>query len=259
MPIRVGSNPILKMYVGPNIQPWSPANLTNVLYWWYTGAGISASSNEVQSWTDQISGRVLSKLAGTGMTYDPIDSQFNNLASVYQDGTMATVSNNTLSDIGGSDVFTQIWIGKPEVIGSATYSFWGGETSTGLAASEVAPYISSPDSADVPGTYRFGYDGSGRLNTTAVTNDGSLAYHIVAVDTPNGTITQYWNSTTANTVSSLSFSSADRIPFRWEIGGYDNSSGSKFKGYIFESIVMTALPTAQELSDLDAYVTGRYS
>ena len=240
------------------VSTWTPADLTNVLYWWYTGAGVTTSGTGVTAWEDQITSRTLSVEAGTPMIYNAADSQFNNLPSIYNSGSNATLSNASLTgDIASGDPFTQIWIGKPNTVGSATYAIWGGETSTGAAASELAPYTSGPDAADVPGYYRFAYDGSGRTNTTAVTSGGSLIYHIVAVDTPNGVISQYWNSTTVNQSSTLSFNSADRVPFRWEIGGYTNAL--KYQGFILECIVMKALPTAQELSDINTYVQNTYA
>jgi len=236
---------------------WTPADLTDVLYWWYTDAGVTTSGGGVTAWTDQITSRTLSVNVGTPMTYTAADVQFNNLPSIYNDGTMATLFNGALTgDIANGDDFTQIWIGKPDTIGAASYAIWGGETATAGAASEIAPYVSSPDSADLPGYYRFGYSGNGRTNTIGITSGGSTIYHIVSYDASAGTITQYWNSTTANQTSTGFPTSVDRNPFRFEIGGYSNSLN--YKGYILECIVMKNVPTPTELSDLDNYITSRY-
>ena len=260
MAIYVGTDQILKMYAGPDVAPgpsWTPADLTDVLYWWYTDAGVTTSGGGVTAWTDQITSRTLSVQAGTPMTYTASDPLFNNLPSIYNNGTMATLVNAALTgDIANGDDFTQIWIGRPDTIGSANYAIWGGETVTGGAASELAPYVSSPDGADLPGYYRFSIGGAGRTNTIGITSGGSLIYHIISYDMSAGTIAQYWDSTTANQTSTGLPSSVDRNPFRFEIGGYTNAI--QYKGYLLECIVMKNVPTPTELSDLDTYVTSRY-
>lgn len=237
---------------------WTPAELTDILYWFNTGQGVTESGGVVSAWTDAISGRTLSVGAGTGMTYTATDSVVNNQPSIYNDGTKATLVNTSLTgDVTNGDVYTQIWIGKPDVVGSNTYAIWGGNTSTAAASCELAPYISSPDAADVPGYYRFAIGGAGRTNITGTTNNGELAFHIEAFDTPNGIIYQYWNSTTPLQSTNWGVSSVDRDPFRFEIGGYSNAL--QFKGRIMECIVMKAIPTEEELQLLNAYIQTKYA
>ena len=257
MAIRVGTHPILKFYAGPVPPSWTPADLTDITYWWNTGYGIVESGGALSTWTDQINGKVLTSYAGTAMTYTAADANVNNQPSVYQNGTYATIYNSSITPvvIGGTDDYSIIFIGKPETVGSAAYAIWGGNTSTGAAASELAPYISSPDGADVPGYYRFGYTGNGRTNT-ATTAGTSVVFHAVSYKNSTQTLTQYYNTTTANTTTTSAGSPIDRDPFLFEIGGYSNSI--RFKGRILEAIVLKSVPTTQELTDLNTYVQNKY-
>ena len=60
MAIRVGTQPILKFYAGPNILPtWTPADFTDVKYWWTADAGVTESGGNVTAWADQIAGFTL--------------------------------------------------------------------------------------------------------------------------------------------------------------------------------------------------------
>lgn len=240
---------------------WTPASFTDIKYWWNTGYGLTLGGSALQSWEDEVAGLTLSKHAtGTGMTYTATDSALNNKPSISNDGTLAPVLNSNISGgILGGDDFTQIFIGLPDVVGSNVYSIWGGQTTTSAQASELVPYVSSPDGTDTPGFYRYALNGAGRVNMTSVSNTGVLTYHIVAYDASAGSITQYWNSTTANSTTTGYPTEADRAPFRLEIGGYNNASSLGFQGKIVEYIVLDGIPTSQELSDLDTYVSNTYS
>lgn len=135
---------------------------------------------------------------------------------------------------------------------------WGGETSTGTNASELTPYISSPDGADVPGFYRFLYPAfAGVRVNTATTAGTNVVFHAVSYKNSTATITQYYNSTTANTTTTGAGSSIDRVPFRFEIGGYTNAI--QFKGRIMEAIVTKSVPTTAELTKLNTYVQTKYA
>jgi len=238
---------------------WTPASLTGIQYWWNTGYGINQTGSALASWTDQISGSVLTTNAGTAMVYTAADANVNNQPSVYQNGTYATVSNGGITNlsIAGTDDYSIIFIGKPEALGSAVYAIWGGETSTSAAASELAPYTSSPDGANVPGFYRFLYPAFAGVRTNTATTAGiNVVFHAICYKNSTATITQYYNSTTANTTTTGAGSNIDRVPFRFEIGGYTNSL--QFKGRIMEAIITKSVPTTQELTDLNTYVQNKY-
>lgn len=259
MAIRVGTQPIIRFYAGPVPPPFTPADLTGIQYWWNTGFGINQTGSALVSWTDQISGSVLTSYAGTAMTYTAADANVNNQPSVYNNSTYASVFNGNITNlvIGGTDDYSIIFIGKPETIGSATYAIWGGNTSTGGASSELAPYISSPDGADVPGFYRFLYPAFAGIRTNTSTTAGtSVVFHAICYQNSTQTITQYYNTTTPNTTTTGAGSNIDRVPFRFEIGGYTNSI--RYKGRIMEAIILKAVPTTQELTDLNTYVQNKY-
>jgi len=236
---------------------WDPSQLTNALYWWNTGAGVVESGGAIVSWTDQITGRTLTTSpVGSGMTYTATDSAVNNQPSLYNDGTNNVLQGTFTGDVTNGDVYTMIFIGKPDVVGAASYAIWGGNPSTAGAAAELAPYISSPDGADQPGYYRFGY-GSGRTNITTARNQGELTFHIAAFDTPTGNLYQYYNSTVPVQSSNFGVSAVDRDPFLFAVGGY--TSALQYQGKIMETIVMKAIPTEDELHLLNAYIQTKYA
>ncbi len=55
MPFRVGTNRIGRLVVGA-IPSWSPADFTDVKYWWTADAGVTESGGNVTAWVDQIAG-----------------------------------------------------------------------------------------------------------------------------------------------------------------------------------------------------------
>jgi hypothetical protein len=237
---------------------WTPADFANITYWWYSDFGISQTSNEVQSWTDYMAGAVLPKATGTGMTYNAADSQFNNKPSVYQSRTLATLIEYTLfPGWNNNDDRTIFFVGQPEQVSAGSYNMWGGVTSTGGAASEQVPYVQSDTVPDKIGTYFFP---NGKRSTNTTTPYNVLGWQGVAYDSSVGTAYQYYNSTTPiGTDTGLTINPVKQYGFPFEIGGYGNSSGFNFKGYILEAIIIKGLPSSAELIEFDNYVTSTYS
>lgn len=67
MGIRVGTQPVLKMYAGPDI-PWTPASFTDVKYWWTADSGITESGGNITAWTDSIAGFTLTGVNNPQLT-----------------------------------------------------------------------------------------------------------------------------------------------------------------------------------------------
>jgi hypothetical protein len=235
---------------------WTPADFANVTYWWYSDFGISQTSNEVQSWTDYIAGAVLTKATGTGMTYNASDSQFNNKPSVYQSRTLATVINASLTAWNTTDDRTVIFIGQPEQVSAGSYNMWGGCTSTAGAASEQALYVQSNAVANRIGTYLFP---NGNRSTSTTTIYNVLTWQAAAYDSSAGSMQQFYNSPTSIQTDSSLTVNPDKNPLRFEMGGYENTSGLNFKGYILEAILIKGIPTADEWDLFNTYVTNTYS
>jgi hypothetical protein len=69
MAIRVGTQPIIRFYAGPPVlPPWTPADFTDVKYWWTADAGVTESGGNVTAWTDQIQSFVLTGINNPQLT-----------------------------------------------------------------------------------------------------------------------------------------------------------------------------------------------
>ena len=105
MPIRVGTQPILKMYAGPDIPvpSWSPADFTNVQYWWTADAGITESGGNLTSWEDQINGFIVS---GSNNPQYTTSATLNGQNVVQTNGTNNFVSSHAApaNGISGNDI-----------------------------------------------------------------------------------------------------------------------------------------------------------
>lgn len=238
---------------------WTPASLSNIVFWWNTGAGVTESGGGITAWEDQINGAVLTTQSGTPMTYTASDAQFNNEPSIYQDGTKATLFNSDLiSSYSWPTPITKyaaIYVVKPDT-GMSGWGIIGGNTSTGGTTTEMVAAVSNPTTADAWGGYT--YPGFVNVMDTGLPTKNGLSFMLIQYNNSgNGSIDIKINGTTRFGGSSdLGGFSYDLNPFQFEIGGYTN--GLQMKGYILEAIVVEDNPTDTEINQLYTYIENKY-
>lgn len=236
---------------------WTPASLTGVQEWWYTGAGLVQTSNEAQSWTGQVNSTVLTKNTGTGLTYTAADSDVNNKPTIAQNASrnLATLQNANITSFTPTVQRYVGVIGFAKTTSTSNYRIIGVETSTGGTSSEIAPFVSSPTNPNKAGAYFF----SGGQKTFGITTDDTLFYIVVQINTGGTSGDGYYNSTTSGN-SFTGVSVADLDPYNIEAGGYQNGAGGfNWDGKIMEMFVGNGAMTSEDFSSLDSYVTDTYS
>jgi len=105
MAIYVGTDQILKIYAGPDVPvpSWSPADFTNVQYWWTADAGVTESGGNITAWEDQINGFVVS---GSNNPQYTTSATLNGENVVAFNGTNNFVSSHVApaDGISGNDI-----------------------------------------------------------------------------------------------------------------------------------------------------------
>ena len=255
MGIRVGTTPILKMYAGPKLPSFSPADITGIQEWWESSNGITLAGSNVETWTGQINSTVLTAITpGSGLLYNASDANVNGKPSLANDGaTYSSLRNTTvLSDFTPTQDRSQFYIFRANT-GNAGYSMIGGQTSTAGNASEISAYISAPGATDTLGSYFFG--GGSRPSSTITENK---TYCFVITYSNVGSANYYIidETGTTSTASTTGLGANDLNPFTLEIGGYNN--GLKYNGLVTEFGFVNGIMSAGDIADLQQYTLDTY-
>ena len=255
MPIRVGTQPILKMYVGPDIPSWSPEDIVGVQEWWESSNGISLAGSNVATWTGQVNSTVLTAItSGNGLLYNASDSNVNNKPSLANDGSTYSSLRNTavLSSFTPTQNRSLFYIFRANT-GNSGYSMIGGQTSTAGAASEISAYTSAPGAADTLGSYFF--NGGSKPSSTSTENK---TYCLIITYSNAGTAEYYIidEGGTTTTASATGLNANDLNPFTLEIGGYANAL--LFNGLITEFGFVNGIMSSGDIALLQQYTLNTY-
>ena len=254
MGIRVGTQPVLKMYAGPEI-PWAPTDIVGVQEWWESSNGISLAGSNVATWTGQVNSTILTAITpGNGLLYNASDSNVNNKPSLANDGSTYSSLRNTavLSSFTPTQNRSLFYIFRANT-GNSGYSMIGGQTSTAGNASEISAYISAPGSNDILGSYFF----TGGSKPTAY-NTLNRTYCFIITYSNAGSANYYFVDETGSTFTYLvpSINANDLNPFTLEIGGYNN--GLRFNGLITEFGFVNGIMSAGDIALLQQYTLDTY-
>ena len=231
----------------------NPSDLPGIQEWWNTGAGISQTSNVMNSWTGQINGTVLTTESGTGMTYSSSDAAVNNQPSITNDGSLASLRNTTITSFTPTTARSLFFVVKPTASPS-TVTYMGGQTSFDNPPSVVAFYTSGPGDTNNLG----GYFVNGATKTTGVSTANDVLTFVITVTnaTTSGYALKYkGGSATSGTFTGVS-GLDDQSPLQFEAGGYAN--GSLFRGKIMECGWVNGVMSATDISNLQDYVDNKY-
>ena len=230
-----------------------PSDLPGIQEWWNTGAGISQTSNVMNSWTGQINGTVLTTESGTGMTYSSSDAAVNNQPSITNDGSKATLRNTTITSFTPTTARSIFFVLKTD-IPVASNSYIGGQTTFDNPPCLVALYssqIGDPDNLGV-----FFVNGGGKSTGVSTVND--VLTYIVTI--PNASSANYHIKYKGGSATSAAFAGVsgldDQSPLQFEAGGYANSS--QFEGKIMECGWVNGVMSATDISNLQDYVDNKY-
>ena len=258
MPIRVGTQPILKMYAGPNY--WFPTDLTNLTHYWKSDSGISLSGTDVTSWTDTIASETLTTWNTTTQpAYNATDASFNNQPTVEFDGVTDGLAKVITSGYGSTDDLTFIAIHAPAVTADTTYRMVGGD---GVGGMEMLLNSALPGAANTFGMYHFGMGGStGAVSTGVTYASQNVVVQITSLDQSTGTIYQYVDSSTPSTTTTGKNSTIAKGTWQFMIGGYGNAVSTQalfYPGKIMEFMAVKGVPTTEEIDNLVSYKNRVY-
>lgn len=260
MPIRVGTQPILKMYAGPNILPtWSPADFTNVQYWWRADLGVTESGGSVTVWEDQINAYQL--INGSGATpTKTTEAGLNGAAVIDFDGSTDFVYATTppASRTGDFTLLGVYYIDDPTV----NDSIFG---VTQAPASSTTQFLWR----SVLGRsewYTFKFDAAGG-SSLILQNPGTIGAHAVkgrydasapqiygALDTLTETAGTGGGNTNQNWDLSVTFSAG-----AWVQGTAGTIyAGRYFNGKIAEMVMIYDNPGSTEMNEWKTYVNNKY-
>ena len=239
---------------------WTPRDLPGAVHWWRADLGITAPSNLVSQWTDQISGRNLTQsnallrpgyLSTTSQVNGQAALEFFSASSQYMSGGSAG-----LSFTPGDDV-TIITVQRGKTTGTVEYVY-----SQGVSAGTVFTLATLFPTTPITDT-RIGHVDAGigsstdvdadvlNLNWTGVSYNhtgGTSAFSVFSNEqfiTPAGTAT-----------ANLALRSFD--PFWVGANGQSGSPANFLNGYVAEIIVTKGFLRQQDLTELANYMLLRY-
>ena len=243
---------------------WTPESLTGIQEWWYSGAGVVETSNQVQSWTGQINNTVLTKGTGTGMTYTAADAEANNKPTIGQNSSrnLATLINTNITTFTPTVERYLGFIGISNDSTSEVTRLIGGQT-VGYGADGFSLMVDSFENPSTPGYYyTVPGEGTGRRTGAGTIVDGDVFWMIISIDSTGllGTVNLNGTQTSINPNDAID----DVTPMVWEVGGYNNSPGpvngpGNWNGKVIESFFGNGVPTSEDLTNLNTYVTNTYS
>jgi len=250
------------------VSTWTPADFTNIKYWFTAGAGLTISGSWANGWTDQISSVTMttgSAAAGrTAPLYIASSSEMNNQpVLLFNSGSITTnrLQVEVSTGIASTDDLTVIGIFKPKQNSNGDYQVYGGIGVNTTANYETAMYLNSPGNNNKVGVYVFG-GGVATDSRFATTYSEVPTWHAVTYDSSAGTIEQYLNSTTPGITVTGKAVNPTKSNFKLIAGDYSDGSNIGIVPprnlLLAELIYIKAIPSSQEFSDLATYVTTKY-
>lgn len=239
---------------------WTPRNLPNAVHWWRADLGITAPSNIVSQWTDQISGTNLTQptavlrpgyLASTTQANGKAALEFFSVSSQFLSSSAAG-----LSFTAGDDV-SIITVQRGKTTGSNQFVY-----SQGVSAGTVFTLTTQYSTASTLDT-RIGHFDAGIATTTDVDADVlNLNWTGVSYNSAGGTAAinvfsnEQFITPAGSATANLALRSFD--PFRVGADGQSGTPANFFDGYICEIIVTKGFLRQQDLSELANYMLLRY-
>ena len=257
MAIRVGTQPIIRFYAGPFVPSWTPANFTNVQYWWTADLGVTESGGNVTSWTDQINAY---QLVNGGTPTLTTEAGLNNQNVIDFDGSTDFLYATTTpaSRTGDFTMLGVYYIDNPTV----NDSIFGvtRDPAAGLSQFLWRSVLNRSEWFSV----KFGAAAS---NSLILQNPGTVGAHAVkgryeasagdvfgALDTltetaggTTGNLNQDWDAT-------VTFSAG-----AWVNGTFGSIYASRyFNGKIAEIVMIYDTPSSGEMNEWKTYINNKY-
>lgn len=258
MAIRVGTQPILKFYAGPNILPtWTPADFTNVQYWWTADAGVTESGGNVTAWTDQINSLVLTAVNNPQLTTSATLNGQNVIA--FNGTNNYAYSTTSPAALSGADV-TILGVYNLQGAGSSG-TFMGVNEVTGAGGRLWVDTLSGNTrifSDQMPSSPAAGVNIESPLTTGAkaikLRYDSSAGDGYYAIDT----------------LTESTFATGGTTGTTWRVNAtvamgatITSTGGSVFGGRyvpveVAEEVFIYGTPSASEMTDWKTYVNNKY-
>ena len=238
--------------------PWNPSQLTGLWDWWTASDGVNLTGVSVDSWTGYNSNVLSPFNAGTKAEYIASDPNFNNEPSVLFNpnyinggdyGYYIPVNSNTTSKciFMVAKLITKITTDTTDILAYnslmptrfATFS----QPANPLIDiyDSVGGYVTPAGSSYVNGDYVF-------IRQQYNITNGVLTYY-------SSTSNSFTNSIgTLNSTPGLAYTGGN-----FNVNGYSGQYGGTSKSSVVEVIVMDALPTLGEVTELENYIQTKYN
>jgi hypothetical protein len=240
---------------------WSPADFTNVQYWWTADAGVTDDgSGNVETWTDQIN------------SYDLQQSTTANMPSIT---TQANLNGQNVVSFNGTSDFIYATV-APASLSNADVTFltvyYLGSTTPGAGIIFGNSYVGGSNGRmwldGLNNTQRW-WDswanfGTGRTLENPITTGGHAfkgRYDASAGDTFAALDTLTETAGTVGGATNQDYSSTSVFCMGATLNSFSNPTvfSSRYIAVdIAEAVVVHGSPTAQEMTDWQTYVNNKY-
>jgi hypothetical protein len=237
---------------------WTPADATDIRYWWRADLGVTLSGTSVTSWTDQIQGKVLTTGTGTAPQFLANDATMNNQPAI-NFNTIATnenLSNYTEEPAGTNG--TLFWF----VISTTTNGInvqqilGGGKGLLGAAGWEMT-LIAKRTNISNWWTYTFRLPAGTQNFTNTGIPIGVAEKSWVGISHTHSTKTSFYRNTSPEQV--LTTGGTNASTFGFTAGNYTDTGNLPFYGKILECGWLTRpIWTPTDLVEFQSYVGSRY-
>ena len=263
MPFRVGTNRIGRLVVGSSGPSWTPADFTNIQYWWTADAGVTDDgSGNVETWTDQINSYDLQQVTTANMPSITTQANLNGQNVVRFNGSTDWLNSATTPASTGPGDLTMLSVyyiptsspGDGVIFGySAVGAIQGRVYLDGLSGnlrlweafatpgSGTGYTIESPMTTGAK-AWKYRYDASA--------GDAFYAYNTLTetASITGGTTNQDRSTSTVVAMGAL-------------INGVSNQTvfgGRYIEMDMAESVVIYGTPTSGEMDEWETYVNNKY-
>ena len=244
-----------------------PLNITGIQEWWNSSEGISLTGNNVDTWTGQVNGTVLTKAAvgEDGLLYNASDSSINNKPTLQNTGEVyAPLINLDVTTFTPTVDRSMFFIIKPdaEQAGATTI---GGQTVVQGAnnASGVLPLTSDPTGGSVFSISFFNQTSSPSFEYTPTTLTVNNEVYCFIITIPSSTTANLNIMDSSGTVYEQSETGlidvGDMSPLKLSIGGNYGNDPQDYVGLIMEWGWVNGVMSSGDISGLQQYTLDTYT
>ena len=238
---------------------WDPSLMTGNAYWWRADTGVALSGATVTSWTDQISGSVLTG-AGTPTFASSIAGMNSQPGITFDTSDRLTLNSLANPQDSSSDSLVFWWVIDTGTNGSGGYQILGGAAVGGTG--EWVFETNNPSFANSYTNYFFDWLGF---------PNGDKNYGVSVQATERAWVANQYNPNPAGTATANMFragvllstvtgnaAGGKEATLNLNVGNYSSPDNLFFIGNILEFGINGKELTSDDLANMNAYCQARY-